>query len=125
MKQVQILFYDGDCALCNLTVKLVVRFGYTGAIPSSLDGDTAMLMLPKELRTPPFNGVVFTLDNEIFLGVKAIKKLSENLVFPLSIFGRIMPGFIYSIIASNRYLFGRKPKSSCTFHSDLKNRILP
>ena len=125
MKQGQILFYDGDCALCNLTVKLIVRFGDDKMQFSSLDGDTAMLILPKELRTAPFKGFVFSDDTEIFSGVKAVKKLSEYLVFPLSILGRIMPGFIYSVIARNRFLFGRKTNSTCSFHSDLKNRILP
>lgn len=110
-----ILFYDGDCALCNFWVQfLMERDRKKKLFYSPLQGETAKKLLTSEMREQVSTVVLwhqqklFTKSNAILNALKQINYSPDTLVL-----GHIIPTSLrdrmYDFVASNRYRwFGKK-----------------
>ena len=74
-----ILFYDGPCALCNFTVKTIVRFEKKDTNAnlnfSTIQGKTASELLDEYLLVEPYSGVVLFENGQSYVGATAINRL--------------------------------------------------
>ena len=121
-----ILFFDGVCNLCSVSVDFLLRFRSKKADfkIASLQGETALKYLPlsisKDLKLQgPSSVIVLLKDGQILTGYEAIQYLVRFLLFPLNfLYSFILWIFsplgnvLYKWVAANRYRwFGKK--SSC------------
>lgn len=108
----QVLFYDGECVLCNRSVQLTIRLDRKARLRhAALQGATAKRLLgdlsPEELMS----GVTLYDHGEVFRGWRAIAKVG-GIVFPWLAWGyhvlRIPPlpwilDKLYNFVGRNRY----------------------
>ena len=133
MAEKSILFYDGDCALCNKSVQFVINHEKENSNPilfCSLQSDYAKQILSKyQYNFNQLSSLVLLVDDTIFYKSNAALNLSNFLKIPYKwlIVLKIIPNFIrdgvYDVIAKNR---NRIIKSSfCYIPSPLlKNRFI-
>jgi len=112
MLQKNILFYDGDCALCNKSVQFVIDHEKENVNPilfCSLQSDYAKKVL--EQHNYDFNQLstlVLLIDNKVLYKSTAALELSNFLKTPynwliiLKIFPRFIRDGVYDYIARNR-----------------------
>ena len=124
-----ILFYDGPCALCNFTVKTLVRFEKkdtnTHLNFSTLQGKTASDLLDENLLVEPYSGVVLFENGQSYFGATAIKKLEKYIRKPWSFFLRFPIPKFYIFIVKIRHVFGSVSKDYCPLSKNYINRLLP
>ena len=125
-----ILFYDGPCALCNFTVKMFMKLEDTNKIDklyfASIQSETAINFLNLKLRTPPLKGVIITENGGTpKVGVDAVKALKPYIRKRWTFLTFMFSAKMYMFIAKYRYLSGEVDRDSCPFSKDYSNRILP
>ena len=123
-----ILFYDGPCSLCNYTVSKVIKHSNRRGEQlkfASIDGKTALFMLPKSLITRPYPGIVLISSGHMSFGAEAVRNLKPFLRFPFSFLVLLMPSFIYQIISKNRNFISSRISLKCPLHNDNSERFLP
>jgi predicted DCC family thiol-disulfide oxidoreductase YuxK len=110
-----ILFYDGDCGLCNRSVQFVLRFEKSNQmlfapINSSFTRD---FFSSKGIPLPDMSSMVVCADNQLFKQSTAVMVLLHYLKFPfplLRVFV-VLPvcwrDRIYNWVAKNRSRFGK------------------
>ncbi len=107
-----ILFYDGDCALCNKSVQFVIDHEKENAQPvlfCALQSDFAKQALAKfNYNFNEVSTLVLLLDDVVYYKSTAALNLTKYLKAPYSwlIVFKIVPGFIrdgvYNFVAKNR-----------------------
>jgi len=125
-----ILFYDGPCALCNFTVKMIVKFEDSNKVDklyfASIQSETAKSFLDLKLRTPPLMGVILIENGETpKVGVEAVKSLKPYLRRRWAFLTFMFSKNMYMFIAKYRHLSGKVDPASCPFSRDYSSRILP
>ncbi len=113
-----ILFFDGECNLCNSSVDFLIRFnkGHHFYI-ASLQGKTAPQYLSPEQIEKKGSLVLWTPGgvlqrSEAVFKVISLSKSPLRVLLIFSILPRFFLDWIYNVIAQNRYrLFGKK--STC------------
>ena len=109
----QILFYDGECVLCNGSVALTIRLDRRGLLKhAALQGKTAGSLLGHMSEEERMAGVIFYDRGRVYQGPFAIARLG-SVLFPLLFFWTVpflsipgikqLVGWVYRIIARNRY----------------------
>ncbi len=128
-----ILFYDGDCALCNHCVQYVIKHERAGEelLFSSLQSDFAKLELAKyNYDFTQTNTMVLIKENKAFFKSNAALTLNKFLKPPYSwlftfiIFPKFFRDWVYDIVARNRKKWFKK---QFCFAPDakLKKRFIP
>ena len=112
----KIIFFDGNCPMCNAWVKRIIRWDRNKVFKfSPLEGDTAKNMLtpllPDYIRE---DTIVYFEDGNIFLRSDAALKIGKAVGFPYSIgaIGWIIPktwrDSVYKTVAARRYKYGAR-----------------
>ncbi len=127
-----IIFYDGYCNLCNLSVRLILKYEKNAYYQfSSLSSDFSKAYLNKDYKSLTSSNTILLIENnEVYLKSDAILKIVEQFKFPLNYlkYIRYIPkkirDFFYDLLAKYRYaVFGRK--KTCKNPSEkLKHRFL-
>ncbi len=128
-----ILFFDGDCSLCNKTVQFIIKHEKKVEEPilfCSLQSAFARKILKKyHYDFNQLSTLVLLIDENIFYKSNAVINVSTYLKAPYKwcIVFRIVPGFIrdgiYNYIAKNRKKLVKTP--FCYMPSPLlKNRFI-
>jgi predicted DCC family thiol-disulfide oxidoreductase YuxK len=128
-----IIYFDGDCNLCNFWVKKVFDFNpkkniYFARLNSKFSQERL-----KEFTTETsnINSIIVEWQNKIFIKSEAISIVLSQLQFPFSLSAKILSftpkklkNFLYDIIAKNRVkIFGVSKK--CDYRSiRYENRML-
>ncbi|HEX7413268.1 MAG TPA: DUF393 domain-containing protein [Bacteroidia bacterium] len=128
-----ILFFDGNCSLCNKTVRFIINHEARTTEPilfCSLQSAYAKQALEKyQYNFNQLNSLVLLIDEAVFYTSDAVLKICNYLKAPYKWFVifKIVPAFIrdgiYNYIAKNRHQLSKTP--FCYKPSPaLKNRFL-
>jgi predicted DCC family thiol-disulfide oxidoreductase YuxK len=115
-----ILFFDGECNLCNSVVDFCVRRGiaeHRGVRFASLQGETAQRLLPESLRGPAPGTLVLHENGAIRLRSDAALQLlvwgggfTGLLALCLKAIPQVLSDAVYAPVARSRYsIWGRRP----------------
>ncbi|MGC6455654.1 MAG: thiol-disulfide oxidoreductase DCC family protein [Coraliomargaritaceae bacterium] len=128
----KILFFDGDCGLCQRSVRFLMKRGKRKQIYfAPLQGETAIQLLPERYRAE-LDTVVYRLpDGECLTRFSAITRYlidSESfLSFPaklLNFLPRVLLDRLYNLIAQRRHRL--TPAKTCLLdEKHTSGRILP
>ena len=132
------IFYDGVCALCNQTVKLLLKFDKKQRLMfSPLQGETAKTFLKRHSEIQPGQQSVIFVKNLNAPGEKIYER-SEAILnsllevggfWKLSYFCKIIPipirDIIYKWIARNRYKWFGKYEQCPLPDKQQQKRFLP
>lgn len=127
-----ILFFDGQCNLCNTSVQFVIKRDRKEKIKyASLQSDLAKVMLPKELiETDSLSSLVLLENGTMYTKSTAALQIAKKLkgLWPsLSLF-LLVPKFardaVYDFIAKNRYRWFGKSDHCMMPTSDLRSRFI-
>lgn len=127
-----ILFFDGECVMCNGCVDFVLSVEGGGTIQfAPIQGETAENLLDDRPETRGEWSIVLLDESGVHEASEAVLRLFTHLggAWRLLSFFRVLPvsfrDAVYRVIAQNRYrLFGRK--SSCRVPTpDEEDRFLP
>lgn len=129
MKNLNIVFFDGDCLLCNRVVKWLVK-NENGKGPllhfAPLHGETASHFLEPNLLVKPYSSLVFkSSDLTVLTGSRAVRALRPFLNHGASLQLLFVREFLYRVIAKSRTLWGRTNYQSCDYSYIDPKRILP
>jgi len=119
--EVQIIFFDGVCNLCNGFVDFVMRFDRHHQFQfASLQGETAKKLLPEKFHQE-LSTVVLLKDGKVNTKATAVLLVLQELgaVWKFFWIFNYFPfkDFFYNLIAKNRYcLFGKR--KSCRLPTD-------
>tara|TARA_S200000501_G_C20623278_1_gene655552 strand:- start:199 stop:579 length:381 start_codon:yes stop_codon:yes gene_type:complete len=121
-----IIYYDGRCALCHAAVRIVLKLDNKQLFKLS------PLSLIKTNQKEFPNTIILNLNGNLYYEGEAVRKILENLNFfgrILSLLAKITPlyllNFFYKIIAKNRNIWIRKNKSQCPLvPKHLKDRFI-
>ena len=110
-----ILFFDGECNLCNGTVDFLIRRDHGRHLHfASLQGDTAKKLLPQNVREG-LDTVVLWRDGVLFRRSSAVLRAVATMggLWLLTKVFLLVPAFIrdwfYDCVAKNRFKwFGRR-----------------
>lgn len=127
-----IVFFDGDCSLCNSSVRFLIRNNNSGNLYfASLQSETGSKLMI--LAGPEFqqtDSILLLEDNTIYSHSNAAIKITKHLRFPLNLLGILvivpvsLRDYIYRFVARNRYRwFGKKSFCSAD-EKGYQNRIL-
>jgi len=126
-----LLLYDGNCALCNWAVKLVLSFDKKQIFRfASLQSQTGIKTIQKFRVEPNLDSIIVLVQNELFTEAEAVFKIAKILGFPLNIIliGSLLPAktskFIYQWIAKRRYTFFGKYDSCPIPPAKNKNQFI-
>jgi len=115
-----IVFYDGECSLCNKSVQFLLRHNHKGNLSfSSLQSDSGLAILSiAGITVSEPDTLILLQENKVFTYSTAAIKITAHLEFPwrlLLVFRIIPTGIrdkIYRYVARNRFKwFGRE--SNC------------
>lgn len=125
-----ILFYDGPCALCHFTVKMIMRLEDKQKADklyfASIQSDTAEKLLNASLRTPPLSGVIIIENGgSPKVGVDAVKLLKPYLRSRWGFVTFLVTEKMYRFIAKYRHLSGKVDNASCYISRNYASRLLP
>ena len=125
-----ILFYDGPCALCHFTVRMIMRLEDKQKEDklyfASIQSDTAEELLNESLRTPPLSGVIIIENGGTpKVGVDAVKLLKPYLRSRWGFVTFLVTEKMYRLIAKYRHLSGKVDNASCYISKNYASRILP
>jgi len=123
-----IIFYDGVCALCNGTVKFVIRFDSKEKFSfSALDSDYAS----KHLKLPENIDSIVLLDkgNQFYKSDAVIRILIDiggfgKLAYLFYMVPKPIRDFVYEFIANNRYKWFGKYDSCPVPSPEIRNRFI-
>jgi predicted DCC family thiol-disulfide oxidoreductase YuxK len=117
-----ILFYDGECAFCHWSIKLVADWlkPMNSVKFAPLQGSTATRLRAEGLAIPAdLDAVCFVDGIQVALGPFAFYEAAKYFRMPWALIacGRILPAFfswgIYRLIARNRYRLFGKADAAC------------
>lgn len=109
LKEKTILFFDGECALCNFWVQFCLeRDRKKSLFFAPLNGSTAQSLLPEDLRIHANTVVLWDKEKTFFKSTAIITALRKISYAPdLLLFARLIPvsirDKIYDFIARHRY----------------------
>lgn len=119
-----ILFYDGACGLCSRAVRQCIAWQKkeSGLRFASLQGETALKVLPANLRTAPFASLVVYTDAQALIELDALRCLAKTLRSPLqeaivlacSVLFKPLTRWGYRRIVANRHRF---PAEHCALET--------
>lgn len=126
-----ILFYDGDCALCNRCVQYVVKHEKTEELLfSSLQSNFAKNELAKyKYDFTQTNTMVLIKDNKAYFKSTAALTLTKFLKAPYSwlyafiIFPKFFRDWVYDIVARNRKKWFKK-EFCYVLNAELRKRFI-
>ncbi len=126
----RIVFYDGECTLCNRTVRFLIKADRSQKLKfAPLGGITAKILNITEFEDGDAS-VVFYNNEKVYYKSTAILNIIRELPFPWKLFHvfKIVPTFIrdycYKVIGKNRYNWFGKAKSCIMNESKYKRRLL-
>lgn len=130
LSNLRIVFYDGECVLCNRTVSFLIKADRNQKLKfAPLEGVTAK-KLNLNGSADGESSVVFYKNEKLYYRSTAILNIIQELPFPwnlLTIFW-IVPAFIrdycYRIIGKNRYRWFGKTTSCILYEPKYKERFL-
>jgi len=128
----KIVFYDGNCPMCNSWVKRIIRWDDGKIFKfAALEGDTA-----RELLTPLLTDylkedtIIYYDDGQIYLRSNAALKIFNALGIPYkfgSVFS-VVPAFlrdgVYRWVANRRYKYGKRYDSCPVPPVEWRDRFL-
>lgn len=129
----KILFFDGQCTLCNHWVDWLIQRDKNDILKfASLQGTTAQAQLPLEFKkNTNFDTVLYVRDGKVYDRSNAVLKAVQDLggywgfVGVFYIFPRFLRDAVYWLIAHYRYrIFGKTQTCRIPTKNDLK-KILP
>jgi predicted DCC family thiol-disulfide oxidoreductase YuxK len=125
-----ILFYDGPCALCHFTVRMIMRLEDKDIEDklyfASIQSETATKMLNETLRTPPLSGVIIIENGGApKVGVDAVKLLKPYLRSRWAFVTFMVTENFYRFVAKYRHLSGKVDNASCYISKNYSSRLLP
>lgn len=114
--QSNIIFYDGNCPMCNTWVKRILKWDSKKVFSfAALESETAQKLLkplfPKYLEE---NTIILYADDRIYLRSTAVMHILVSLGFPANlgsamiIFPRGLRDGVYDWIANRRYKYGKR-----------------
>lgn len=115
----KILFFDGECSICNKAVDFSLKHNpkqniYFSSLQSEFASD---FLQPYNLNPKDLDSVIFYEDGKIFTESEAIFRLNKQLIglrSSLFSFFKIIPRFvtdpIYRVVAKNRHRVIEKGK---------------
>ena len=110
-----ILFYDGNCALCNNFIKIILKLGTKPSFYfAPLLGKTASEKIPARYKNPSFDSIVLLMNEQIYTHHKAIFQIISCLPWPFKILliGQLLPNKLllnlYQWVAKNRFTWHKK-----------------
>jgi predicted DCC family thiol-disulfide oxidoreductase YuxK len=110
-----ILIYDGECGLCQWSVRFVKKRDRFGVFTfSSSQSAVGKELLEKHKLGIPSEVILIQKDS-VFAGAEALIRIMQELPQPWCFLGRVLKlipqpinRFVYAFVAKNRYLFGRQ-----------------
>jgi len=126
----KIVFFDGNCNLCNGFIDFIVSTQPNFSV-ATLQGKTAQGLVPEELRRE-LSSVVYFRNGELFLKAQAVRKILKDLKLayrPIYWSSRVLPeslvNWLYDQVAEKRYkIFGQR--SQCRIlNSSEQSYFLP
>jgi predicted DCC family thiol-disulfide oxidoreductase YuxK len=114
-----ILFYDGNCALCNNFIKIILKLGTKPSFYfAPLAGKTASQKLHRNYQSPQIDSIVLLFNKQIYTHHKAVFKIIDCLPWPFKVFliFNALPNSLllnlYQWVAKNRFTW-RKRLDAC------------
>ena len=108
-----VILYDGDCGLCNSSVRFITRFDKKKVFRfAPLDSDAGReiikLIDKHELR----DSVILYENNKVFQESTAVLRIARRLTYfgiawTLILIPKVVRDFIYRLVARNRHFFYR------------------
>ena len=128
----KIVFFDGNCPMCNSWVKRLIRMDHRKLFRfAPLEGETAQQLLtpllPDYLKE---DTIVYYDDGHFYLRSQAALRIGKALGFPydLSIVFSVVPlslrDSVYRWVASRRYKYGERYDSCPIPPSEWRDRFL-
>lgn len=106
-----ILFYDGNCALCNNFVHIILRFGTTPSFNfAPLSGKTAQHMLPEAYKNPNFDAIVLWKNEQFYTHHKAVFEIIRAM--PMAIKPILLLQYLPNSLLLNLYKWVAKNRFS-------------
>ena len=110
-----IVFFDGQCGLCNKFVKFVVKYNSARDLRYCwLQSDIAGALLSEKGVAVDMSSIILMENDKIFFEAEAFFKIISKLDYPvrffsiLSIFPKFLANFVYQLISRRRYgIFGK------------------
>lgn len=128
-----LLFFDGECHMCNSAVQFVLKRDSSGAIHfASLQSETAKQILSShQYDATQLSSVVFLANGRLYTKSDAVLQVARKLsgAWPLCFYlGRFLPrparDFIYDWVARNRYRWFGKQEQCMLPTRAIKARFL-
>jgi predicted DCC family thiol-disulfide oxidoreductase YuxK len=127
-----LVLYDGDCILCNSTVRLLLNIDRKAKLRfCALQSELGQRLTPDfKKEASSMETIVFVNDGKVLYFSSAVLGIFSVLGFPYNMlcFFYIVPvcirDFIYKLIARKRYQLFGKTKSCKMLHPKYKNRFL-
>ncbi len=132
MKDFPVVFFDGQCNLCNSSVQLLLRLDKKTLFRfASLQSAYAKKELSKWLGEEHWpDSIVLLADNQVYVRSDAVLKTGWLLggFWKLSVVGYLLPrslrDYLYDRIAANRYRWFGKRAACMVPTPELKSRFL-
>ena len=121
-KEINYVLFDGDCNLCNRTVKFISKRNQNNIISLlPLQSESAKELMADRDIDAYADSVIFIDENAVYFQSKAILAIFKKLNKPYKIIAQIasvfpesLLNFLYRIVAKNRYRwFGKAKIDSC------------
>jgi predicted DCC family thiol-disulfide oxidoreductase YuxK len=132
LNQLKIVFFDGNCPMCNAWVKRIIRWDKEKKFHfAPLEGETA-----REMLAPVFPGylaedtIVLYDEGNIYLRSAAALRIMNTLRLPfklMSLFALVpskIRDWVYDRVAANRYRYGPRYDSCPVPPREWKDRFL-
>ena len=128
-----VVFFDGECSLCNSSVRFLLRHNKKGNLNfSSIQSETGKKIsaLAGKITVQQPDSLLFLTDNKLFEYSTAALKIAAHLSFPwrATVIFYLIPAYVrdllYQGIAKRSYrIFGKTPFCS-PLDKDYSTRIL-
>jgi len=114
MEKEKIVFFDGICNLCTSSVQFLLKYNRKQNLKFvALQSEYFVSRYPEDAKS--IASILYLSQGILYRESTAILKISQELVFPLSLFSlflfvpRIVRDFFYRIVAKRRYqIFGKR-----------------
>jgi predicted DCC family thiol-disulfide oxidoreductase YuxK len=132
LESLPIIFFDGECNLCNGFVDLILQIDRDGIFHlSPLQGKTAAQLLPPLPSDREAWSIFYLDEHQLYSQSDATIQIAKRLGGPWAVLGisELLPSTarnpLYRIVASNRYRwFGQRPTCRVPTEQE-KARFLP
>ncbi|MBX4163794.1 thiol-disulfide oxidoreductase DCC family protein [Priestia megaterium] len=131
LKNQLIVFFDGDCTVCNHWVQFVIKRDKKSQFKfSSLNSNLAELII-KEYRLDPHQDSIILLDHgHTYTHSTAILKIISKLKGPIKlgllcwIIPKIFRDKCYSFVARHRYIWFREKRSCMVPTPEIRKKFI-